>query len=524
MDNRRAGTSMVTNVGSRVRMPSATRGAPWILFLALLLVGCSTLQPVSRRPDAAPAPAVAPLWSELAGVRGEDWFHLLNDGNDALAWRLRVIDSATRSLDLQTFLWMPDASGLSVLCHLLASADRGVRVRLLLDDTFTIDEDHLLARVDAHPGIDVRIYNPFSRRFDSYALRELFNINEFSRTDHRMHNKLLVADNRAAILGGRNIADEYFGFHPEANFRDMEILLGGEIVAGTSDVFDAFWNSGWSFPLEQVGERDAADEDLAAFRRWLEAESPSCTMEDPAVSRSAWLGAAREAASGDALLLADEPAGERSIPDSTESAQLAAMLQAYIDEAESEIVVVTAYLIPTPELGEAIRRAASRGVRIRMLTNSLRSNNHTAAHSSYRGFIDDLLAEGIELHEVRAEAKDRDLYMVTPVADKHLALHAKLLLIDDRLTFIGSANLDPRSLKLNSEIGIMVDSKALNSRVRERVAVDFSRRNAWQVALLPDNRVVWVGDDMVLDTQPAETAFQRLEDWFFSLLPIANEM
>ena len=159
-----------------------------------------------------------------------------------------------------------------------------------------------------------------------------------------------------------------------------------------------------------------------------------------------------------------------------------------------------------------------------MLTNSLRSNNHTAAHSSYRSFIDDLLAEGVELHEVRAEAKDRDLYMATPVADKHLALHAKLLLIDDRLTFIGSANLDPRSLKLNSEMGLMVDSAALNRQVRERISVDFSRRNAWQMRLLPDNRVVWVGDDMVLDTQPAETAFQRLEDWFFSLFPIANEM
>jgi len=508
----------------RLALRSATGSAQGILFVALLVSGCSTLQPLSLRPDVAQAPVVAPLWSELAAVREDDWFHLLNDGEDALDWRLRVIDSATRSLDLQTFLWMPDASGLSVLCHLLASADRGVRVRLLLDDTFTINEDHLLARVDAHPRVDVRIYNPFARRFDSYALRELFNINEFSRTDHRMHNKLLVADNRAAILGGRNIINENFGFHPEANFRDMEVLLGGDIVAGTSDVFDAFWNSGWSFPLERVGEHEMADEDLPAFRRWLEAESPSCTTEDPAVARSAWLRAAREASAGDAMLLADEAAGKGSIPDSAESAQLAAMLQAYLDDAESEIVVVTAYLIPTPELGEAIRRAASRGVRIRMLTNSLRSNNHTAAHSSYRGFIDDLLAEGIELHEVRAEAKDRDLYMVTPVADKHLALHAKLLLIDDRLTFIGSANLDPRSLKLNSEIGIMVDSEEFNNRVRESIALDFSRRNAWQMALLPDNRVVWVGDDVTLDTQPAETAFQRLEDWFLSLLPIENEM
>lgn len=498
--------------------------ATCVLFLLSLLAGCTTLQPQSRPLDVAMKPVSNPLWLDLEDVRDDDWFYLLNDGEDALSWRLRAIDSATRSLDLQTFLWMPDASGLTVLCHMLSAADRGVRVRLLLDDTFTIKEDHLLARLDAHPRVDVRIYNPFSRRFDSYALREVFNINEFSRTDRRMHNKLLVADNRASILGGRNIADEYFGLHPEANFRDLEILLGGDIVTGTSRLFDAYWNSEWAFPLAQLVEPDAADYDLPAFRDWLQARSPSCAMEDSAATRSAWLNAARDAVSGDAVLLADEPASVSFPTDPARSAQLAAALQTYIDDAESEIVAVTAYLIPTPELAATMRRAAARGVRIRILTNSLRSNNHTAAHSSYRGFIDDLLSEGIELHEVRTEAKDRHLYMAAPVADKNLALHAKLLLIDDHLTFIGSANLDPRSLKLNTEIGILVKSAALNRRVREIIAVDFATRNAWQMKLLPGNQVVWVGDDMVLDKQPAESSLQRLEDWFFSLLPIENEM
>jgi putative cardiolipin synthase len=171
-----------------------------------------------------------------------------------------------------------------------------------------------------------------------------------------------------------------------------------------------------------------------------------------------------------------------------------------------------------------LRRAQARGVRVRILTNSLRSNNHTAAHSAYRGFVRSLIGHGVDLHEVRALAKDRSLYMVPPVDAKHLGLHAKAILLDDDLSFVGSANLDPRSLRLNTEMGLLVRSRELNRQLREAFGVDFDRRNAWRLEGLPDGSVRWVGDDQVLTVQPAESTWQRLEDWFFSGLPIRNEM
>jgi putative cardiolipin synthase len=221
-------------------------------------------------------------------------------------------------------------------------------------------------------------------------------------------------------------------------------------------------------------------------------------------------------------VLADAPA--QADPAAEAPDQLARALIEQLDRARSEIVLVSAYLVPTPELADALRRAQARGVRVRILTNSLRSNNHTAAHSAYRGFIRSLLGHGVELHEVRALAKDRSLYMAPPVDAKHLGLHAKAILLDDDLSFVGSANLDPRSLQLNTEMGLLVRSRELNRQLREAFGVDFDRRNAWHLEGMPDGSVRWVGDDQVLNVQPAESTWQRLEDWFFSGLPIRNEM
>jgi len=203
---------------------------------------------------------------------------------------------------------------------------------------------------------------------------------------------------------------------------------------------------------------------------------------------------------------------------------LAQALVSWIDQANEELILVSAYLIPTPELENAVEQAENRGVRVRILTNSLSSNNHTAAHSAYRHHVHRLIGHGADLHEVRSDAKDRSVYMRDPVDDKDLGLHAKLLLIDQERTFIGSANLDPRSLRLNTEIGLLVESTELNQRLRQNLEIDFNKRNAWHLQMVDDKRIVWVADDTVLDSQPADSAFQRLEDWFLSILPIEGEM
>jgi putative cardiolipin synthase len=436
----------------------------------------------------------------LETVRSDDWLHILNTGDEAMEWRLRLIDSASQQLDLQTFLWKDDATGLQVLRHIYQAADRGVRVRLLLDDTFTANHDKAILDIDHHPNIEFRIYNPFATRSNSMMVRQLLNLGDFSRVDHRMHNKVMVVDNRAAIVGGRNLADEYFGNHDAANFRDMEVLTAGPAVLSLSRQFDDYWNSDWSCPADRV-----------------------ITVE-PAKRIQAWMLTAQEAVAGEVIVIGDAPATEDPAAPDEMPTQLSQVLIDSMGDANEELILVSAYLIPTPELERAIENAEDRGVRVRILTNSLRSNNHVAAHSAYRHHVRRLLDHGADVHEVCVYAKNRALYMEDPVVNKHLGLHSKLLLIDNHLSYIGSANLDPRSLNLNTEMGLLIKSSEFNKLVREVVALDFHQRNAWHLQAHEDGSLRWVADDTVLDEQPAESTLQRLEDWFLSILPIEDEM
>jgi putative cardiolipin synthase len=508
------------NVGP-LKTPCLLLVIGWML---LALSGCIMQKPLDLPQQMAQAPAEDQLWSELATVRSEDWFELLNTGQEALTWRLRAIDSATRTLDLQTFLWLDDPTGRSILRHIFDAADAGVRVRLLIDDTFTANQDAMIFAIDRHPNIELRIYNPFRRRYDDMVMRQLLNMGEFARLDHRMHNKVMIVDNQAALIGGRNLADEYFGNHPTFNFRDMEVIAVGPVAASISRHFDDYWNSGWSFPADRLPIKAPPQTSAQALRAHLKGSADRGLAEDQATRSEAWRRLALSAFAGEARLIADRPA--RMDPAAPEELpnQLALALMPWIDRAQKEIVMVSAYFIPTPELEAAIERAERRGVRVRILTNSLRSNNHTAAHSFYRGHLERLLGHGADVHEVRARAKDRSTYMRTPVEAKDLGLHAKLMLIDDTHAFVGSANLDPRSLHLNTEIGILIESPSFNRRLRENLALDFHKRNAWHLQTNEEGELVWVGDDTVLSSQPAESQFQLLEDWFLGILPMEEEM
>ncbi|MEX0331253.1 MAG: phospholipase D family protein [Puniceicoccaceae bacterium] len=496
-----------------------------LLLAGLCLTACTTLKPVEKPVETALAPVENTFWDEIDSVRQErDWYYLLNTGPEGLEWRLRAIDSASQSIDLQTFLWMWDESGSLVLRHLLEAADRGVRVRLLLDDTFLNTHSDIVWDLGHHTNVEYRIYNPFKRRRENFAMRQLINLGEFGRLDHRMHNKAMIVDNRAAIVGGRNLADEYFGSHEEANFRDIEVLTAGPGVLGLSDLFDEFWNNPWTFPLEAIMTEQPAGMDRESFETWIYGEISAGLEESRDERLVRWMEAARQADPGSAVLLADHPARDNPADHDELPDQLAIELNEWFGRAEKELILVSAYLIPTPELEAAIEAAENRGVRVRILTNSLRSNNHVAAHSAYRHHIHSLLGHGAEVHEVRALAKDRGTYIRHPVEEKELGLHAKLVLIDDNLTFIGSANLDPRSLRLNTEMGLLIESPSLNTRVREVLDLDFLLRNAWHLEVGPDGQVIWKSDEEVLETQPAASAFQKLEDWFLGILPIEGEM
>lgn len=494
-------------------------------LLSLLLVGCAGPM---QRAEVSVEPAMArssdQFWRHIETGHDRDWFYLLNDGGEAMQWRLRMIDSAHHAIDMETFLWTGDELGSRVFGHLLAAADRGVKVRLLLDDSFTPHEDLDLLAVDSHVNIELRIYNPYRNRAGGVSGRTLFNLDDFQRVNHRLHNKTLIVDGWAVAVGGRNMADEYFGLHEAYNFRDMEVIAMGDSVAAASQHFADFWNSGWSFPATEVLVVDNEQPDLDALREEVTARSGAIEVHSESELESAWRQLASDAVVGQAYFTADSPAHEDPALAAEQPTQFADFIVQSLASAEEEVVLVSAYLVPTERLTTIIRETVNRGVKVRILTNSMRSNNHLAAHAAYQGYVRELVTLGVELYELRTDALDRNLYIRAPSADKKLGLHAKFMVLDDDRVMIGSSNLDPRSLKLNTEVGLMITSPALNQRLRKAIAVDFLPRNAWAVQLDESQELVWVNDSERISHPPSDSLFQQMEDWFIGLLPIDDEM
>ena len=502
---------------------SLQRTIRWpLLLLVLVLNGCASSIELAQEPEEYTLPpSHAAQWEALAQARSEDWFHVLNTGSEALDWRLQAIDSAVSSIDLQTFIWKMDEPGKLVRQHLLTAAERGVIVKIILDDSFTANIDQELLAINHHPNVKVKIYNPYPLRSNQTIVRMMLNAGDFRRLDHRMHNKLMVIDNQVAIIGGRNTAAEYFGYHPADNFRDMELIAAGTIITELSAAFDNYWNSNFSYPMDKVAREQERSPQLLATTnsttKWHKEQSP----EDRLAS---WTSLAKNAHAGSAQLFIDRPAETNPWEEAQLPKQLGEKLLATLAAAKSDIWLISPYLIPTEELEEVMHNLRKRGVRLRVLTNSIRSNNHLAAHSVYSNHLKELVAMGAEIHEVKFNARDRNHYIEAPVDQKWLSLHAKVILIDEALVFIGSPNLDARSLKLNTEMGLLVNSPSLNQKLREMIEPDFDSSNAWRVSLDKDNELTWSSDSEVVHHQPTHSYMRRLEDWFLAHLPIEDEM
>jgi len=303
----------------------------------------------------------------------------------------------------------------------------------------------------------------------------------------------------------------------------MELLVGGEAVAKLTFAFDDFWNGPWSFPIEQVM---AQGDDRAAPAPMIERKTGDLaySVQSPGLRSASWASLAETAHGGSSLLLLDKPPQENPADIGELPTQLGEQLLAVIAAAQSEVWLISAYLIPTETLEAAIRDALQRGVRVRILTNSIRSNNHLTAHSAYRNHVQTLLNDGAEVHELRYDAQDRGSYIASPLEDKVLRLHAKIMLVDENLAFIGSSNLDPRSLRLNTEMGLLIDSASLNSQLRELLEPDFSPANAWRLEINGQGQLTWNDDRETLIHQPTHSYMLRLEDWFLSHLPLEGEM
>ncbi len=501
----------------------ALRGISMILLLAL--VACSTLP--DKLPRLAQTYATPPqtggILAELeakiinrhgAGVSG---FETLDSNEAALKWRLALVDSAQHSIDLQYYLWYQHDSGTLLMQRLLHAAERGVRVRLLLDDVHTSGRDSEFAALHAHPNIQVRLFNPFrgrellGRGFD-FAQRA-------ERLHQRMHNKLMVADNRAVIVGGRNIGDEYFGFSDSFNFRDLDLLAIGPVARQSSAAFDRFWNSNWVVAASALPiDEEAPDiESLLApmMDRLRSAPISAHFFLQPQDWRDAFATLLNHLHPGTTRLLSDTPTGD------VMRHRMPQAIRRLITTARNELLILNAYIIPDQETVDTFRALTQRGVRVKIITNSLASQDVTAVNSHYKFWRRPLLEAGVELYEVRPDAAIRAGIVNTTKANPGLmGLHAKAIIVDGIRVFVGSTNLDPRSVSLNSEMGIVVESPSL---ARELVAIftrDAAAENAWQVVLDDERQLVWRAGDDIRTIQPARDLWQRVQDFVFIMVPV----
>lgn len=511
------------------------RRAPWLTLLlaaALLIAGCATppAPPPPAPSHAAPARpdgAFAAIEAALRERHGPDvsGFLLLPGNTEALAWRVAAIDSARHSLDLQYYVWFGDMAGQLLMARVVAAADRGVRVRILFDDLNSMlhDMGHVelrdaaLARISRHPNIEIRTFNAWRER--GLLGRVTETVWDFERLNRRMHNKQLVADNQLAILGGRNIGDEYFGLHDDFNFLDLDVLGVGPVAREASGVFDRYWNSRWVRSASASGSGDAQPLPSAAEQEAM------ARLEGDARARRILAGQRSWASELQALpssLLPGRSAVHADSPSRAAGARnhMPEAFRTLLRSARREVLIVNAYIIPDAGLIDDLRELAARGVVVRVLTNSLASHDVPAVNSHYESWRVPLLKAGVQLHELRADAALQTRYVDTaPVRGRFVGLHTKAMVIDRERSFVGSMNLDPRSELLNSEMGVLIDSEPLARALAGRMEEDMHPANSWRVEIGEDDRLRWHSEAGSLHRQPARGTWQRVENLFFKLFP-----
>lgn len=510
---------------------SMIRGGLTLVSL-LVLSACAQLPPRPALP-AADAPAIErntpldkTLGADEAQHPGASGFRLLVDGPEAFALRLASARVAGRSLDVQTYIWHADETGMTLANALIDAADRGVRVRLLLDDMNARAKNYGFTVLDAHPNIEVRMFNPLPSRAGGLAFIGDF-LNSGRRLNHRMHNKSWIADNRLAIVGGRNLGDEYFGAAEEVNFVDLDLALAGPVVREVSASFDRYWNSPASYPIALLSP-EGMNADAAQTLRTALADTANRARTGVYADRLRQDGAVASLLNGDWTLtwsrdyrfVSDDPLKALKAP-GIEKSNVLKILMSELDVAQRSLTIMSPYFVPG-ELGTAglvTRAGAIQSVRI--LTNSLAANDVAAVHGGYSHYRKPLLAGGVKLWELKPlpGASGR-----TSLFGSHGAsLHTKALSIDGARLFVGSYNLDPRSTSLNSEQGVLVGSPLLAGQFDGIFDRQTSSDRAWRVEL-HNGKLAWTGSATVYHRDPMASPGRRFKAWTARVLPLEAQL
>lgn len=521
-----------------------------LLLVCLLASACvprSVASDYPREPtyaltDTQDTPLGHTIVSAAKGHPGMSGYYLITTGSDAFAKRVALIRSARRSLDMQYYIIRGDATGSILLQEVLFAADRGVRVRMLVDDMYTDAIDDNLSVFNAHPNIEIRSFNPRSTKGSPPFARIYNYLFDWDRVTRRMHNKALIADNQAAIVGGRNLGDEYFNASHNFNFNDIDMIAGGPVVRSISHSFDQYWNSESAFPLRALKVPQATKELAHKVRtemqmnrdKFMKTEEAQ-TLREPSLhealkrNNTKLLWAKGSLSVDDPRKLDAEPDEARSKP--------AERIDSLLDNAKSEFIIISAYFVPRDEGVEWLHSLTKRGLRVRVLTNSLASTDVAAVHAGYARYRKALLEGGVELYEFKPQGsrpKQKFRGSTSPAS-----LHAKVYVIDRKHVVLGSFNLDPRSIELNTELAITIHSEILAGQILNMFNKSTQPSECYHVVLSDDSRregvashstsLRWItqeedGRMVTYDHEPAAGIVSHAVAGITSLLPVEDQL
>lgn len=483
------------------------------------------LPDISNRPYSAALPPDAQgrigqaFAGSVAAHPGRSGVIALGDGHDALASRLALADMAESAIDAQYYIWDDGTAGLLLLDALYRAAQRGVRVRLLLDDNGIPGLDRLFATLNAQDNFEIRLFNPSTVRWPKYLGYAI----DFFRMNRRMHNKSMIVDGTAAIIGGRNIGDEYFQIG-NAFYIDMDALAVGQVVPETSAVFDAYWNSGSAFALERMipdpGNIQAFEARVASLRESTEARALLDMFKSStraAIEDGIGLEWTR------VQLVADDPAkGEGT---ATDDQLMITRLDQLLGGIEARLDLVSAYFVPGRKGTIFFNDLARKGIQVNILTNALNTTNLPLVHTGYTKYRRDLLKAQIRLYELKLRGgKPESGMQIFPMGISGASLHAKTFAVDHSRVFIGSFNFDPRSAELNCEMGFLIDSPDMASRISD-IFDSSIPMTSYQPKLTPENKMVWIerlpdGKAVIYQEEPGASWLQQIAIAVIGILPI----
>ena len=418
-------------------------------------------------------------------LKGKSAFYSLGYPSDALAARLYLIDHATTSIDVQYYIYKDDSVGNLISVHLIKAAERGVRVRILLDDINTVGKDEKLSYLAVHRNIELRLFNPNVFRNSLRNLALLFNINTLGK---RMHNKSLIADGSAAIIGGRNIGDDYYVIDIETLFLDYDALIIGKVVPDIAKAFDVYWNSEESVPASEILKRNHTHVSYSEVRAYLLSELKQ--FEKTKLHKSIVASKFNQKLLHHRLVLTVansaefyyDPPSKVNRDENENKHNISQQIKSDISRIKKQVIVISPYFIPSDALMKEFKILRGQNVEVIIVTNSLSSTDVFPVYGGYKDYIKPLLKVGVKIYELKGDSLKKLAKKKKKQNPPNVSLHTKMIILDDDELDIGSANIDPRSNKLNTEQVMLIHSKKLVQEQLDDVDIILSLKNFYQLS------------------------------------------